>query len=518
MPAPFDCIIIGAGHNGLVCANYLARAGRRVLVLEAADRVGGAAITRDFAPGFRVSACAHLLHQMPQAMIDELDLARHGLEFAATALPTHALALDGKPLRLDATAIGERSAADGAAYGPFIERLGKFAAHLLPLLQAAPPRLANGDWSDRFGLARLGWQIRSLGRRDMRELLRILGMNVYDLLEEQFESDLVKGALAFDAVLGSNFGPRSPGTVLTLLYRLAAQTAAGRDPLSQPKGGMGAVTAALAGAARAAGAEIRTGVPVARIAVENDRASGVVLASGETIAAGSIISNADPRRTFLDLLGPEYLDTGFVRRIDHLRNRGLVAKLHLALDGLPDFAGLDRAGLGGRLLIAPALDYLERAYNPSKYGEISEAPALEITIPTINDPSLAPAGKHVLSALVQYAPYKLAAGWDVGRPRLAERAIETIAAYAPGLRGRIIATETLTPLDLEAEFGMTGGHWHHGELAFDQFYMVRPVPGAAQYRTPVEGLFLCGAGSHPGGGVMGAAGRNAARMILKKAA
>jgi len=511
----YDCIIIGAGHNGLVCANYLARAGRKVLVLEAAERVGGAAVTRDFAAGFKVSACAHLLHQMPQAMIAELDLARHGLEFAATGLATQALARDGHPLRLDADSIGRHSAADGAAYGPFIERLGKFARHLLPLLQAPPPRLVTSDWP---ALARLGWQIRSLGRRDMRELLRILGMNVYDLLEEQFESDLVKGALGFDAVLGSNFGPRSPGTVLTLLHRLAAQSAAGPAPISQPKGGMGAVTAALAAAARAKGVEIRTDAAVQRIIVENDRASGVVLASGETIAAGAVISNADPRRTFLDLLGAEHLDTGFVRRVDHLRSRGLVAKLHLALDGLPDFPGLDHMALGGRLLIAPSLDYIERAYNPSKYGEISEAPALEITIPTIHDPSLAPSGKHVLSALVQYAPYKLAAGWDVGRPRLAERAIEAIEAHAPGLRSRILATEILTPLDLEAEFGMTGGHWHHGDLAFDQFYMVRPVPGAAQYRTPVEGLFLCGAGSHPGGGVMGAAGRNAARVILKKAA
>src|ERR1700722_13820726 len=239
MPAPFDCIIIGAGHNGLVCANYLARSGRKVLVLEAADRVGGAAITRDFAPGFRVSACAHLLHQMPQAMIKELDLARHGLSFAATALPTHALALDGRPLRLDARAIGLRSSADGAGFGPFTERLGKFAAALLPALQMVPPRLANGDWSDKLGLVKLGWQIRSLGLTDMRELLRILGMNAYDLLEEQFESDLVKGALGFDAVLGSGFGPRSPGSVLALLYRLLAQNAPGRAPLSQPPGGAG---------------------------------------------------------------------------------------------------------------------------------------------------------------------------------------------------------------------------------------------------------------------------------------
>lgn len=513
----WDCLIIGAGHNGLVCANYLARSGRKVLVLEASNRIGGAAITREFAPGFQVSACAHLLHQMSAALIRELDLARHGLDFAATALPSYALALDGKPMRLDSGSIAERSSADGAAYGPFTARLGTFAAALLPVLQMVPPRLANGGWSDRFGLLRLLWQIRSLGRRDMRELLRILGMNAYDLLEEQFESDLVKGAIGFDAVLGSGFGPRSPGSVLTLLYRLAAQSASGPAQLALPRGGMGAVTAALAAAARAAGVEIRTGAEVARIMVTEDRASGVILASGEAIAAGTVVSNADPRTTFLKLLGPAQLDTGFVRRVDHLRSRGLVAKLHLALDGPPDFTGLGD-GIGGRLLIAPSLDYLERAFNPSKYGEIAEAPALEITVPTIHDPGLAPSGKHVLSALIQYAPYTLAEGWDAGRPRLAERAIETIEAYAPGLRRRILATEILTPLDIEAEFGMAGGHWHHGELAFDQFFMVRPVPGAAQYRTPVDGLYLCGAGAHPGGGVMGASGRNAAQQILKQAA
>jgi phytoene dehydrogenase-like protein len=513
----WDCIIIGAGHNGLVCANYLARSGRKVLVLEASHRIGGAAVTRDFAPGFQVSACAHLLHQMPASLIRELDLARHGLDFAATALPTYALALDGKPMSLDAGSIAERSASDGEAYGPFTARLGKFAQALLPVLQMVPPRLADGGWSDRFGLLRLLWQIRSLGRRDMRELLRILGMNAYDLLEEQFESDLAKGAIGFDAVLGSGFGPRSPGSVLTLLYRLAAEAASGPASLSLPKGGMGAVTAALAAAARAAGVEIRTGAEVARITVEDDRAGGVVLVDGEAIAAGTVVSNADPRTTFLKLLGAQHLDTGFVRRIDHLRSRGLVAKLHLALDGLPDFTGLGE-GVGGRLLIAPSLDYLERAFNPSKYGELAEAPALEIMVPTVHDQSLAPSGKHVLSALIQYAPYNLTEGWQSGRPRLAERAIDTIEAYAPGLRRHIIASEVLTPVDIEAEFGMTGGHWHHGELAFDQFFMVRPVPGAAQYRTPVDGLFLCGAGAHPGGGVMGAPGRNAARQILKQAA
>jgi phytoene dehydrogenase-like protein len=348
----------------------------------------------------------------------------------------------------------------------------------------------------------------------MRELLRIGGMNVYDLLEENFESAALKGALGFDAVLGANFGPRSPGTVLTLLYRLAAESAAGASGLSQPKGGMGALCDALAKAARAAGATIRTGAPVAGIRVEDDRAAGIVLESGEIIGAQCVISSADPKTTFLRLLGARYLDTGFVRRVNHIRSRGLAAKLHLALNRVPSFSGVSEAGLRGRLLIAPSLQHIEHAYNHAKYGEYSAAPVMEITVPTVNDPTLAPAGKHVLSAIVQYAPYALKEGWHNGRQRFTDTALDTLERFAPGLRSSVIGAELLTAADMEGEFRISGGHWHHGDLAFDQFLMVRPVPGAAQYRTPLEGLFLCGAGCHPGGGVMGVAGRNAARQVL----
>ena len=517
----YDCIVVGAGHNGLVCASYLARAGRSVLVLEANEQVGGAAITREFAPGYRVSAGAHLLNQLPRALASELALAAHGLEFAARELPTTAIAADGTPpLPLGPagdSALRSLSARDADAYPAFRARLDRFAKVLYPLLDSIPPRLGTRDWGDKLALVKLGWRIRTLGRRDMRELLRIIGMNAYDLLSDEFETPRLKGALGVDAVLGTNFGPRAPGTVLTLLHRLAAESAAGPLPLAQPKGGLGALSDALARVARTAGAGIRTGARVAGIRIADDRVAGVTLESGETIDATAVLSSADAKTTFLRLLGPRHLDTGFVRRVDHLRSSGLAAKLHLALDRVPAFPGLERAALGGRLLIAPSLDYTERAWNHSKYGEYSRAPMLEVTVPTINDPSLAPPGGHVLSAIVQYVPYETKAGWAADRAGCIETVLALLETHAPGLRASVTTAELATPADLEREFGMSGGHWHHGELAFDQFYMVRPVSGAAQYATPVAGLYLCGASCHPGGGVMGLAGRNAARALLRGA-
>jgi phytoene dehydrogenase-like protein len=517
-PSRYDCLVIGGGHNGLVCAVTLARGGRSVLVLEAGTQVGGAALTREFAPGFRVSAGAHLLHLLPAELLRELQLGSHGLEWAAQGMATTALVPGGAGLTLTPEGAEQGlSAADARSYAVYTARMRRFAAALAPMFSRAPPRLGTTGWADRLALLRIGWQIRRLGRRDMRELLRIGGMNVYDLLEENFESAALKGALGFDAVLGANFGPRSPGTVLTLLYRLAAESAAGAAGLSQPKGGMGALCNALAKAATAAGATIRTDAPVASILVDGDRASGVVLESGENIGAQSVISSADPKTTFLRLLGPRYLDTGFVRRVKHIRSRGLAAKLHLALNRAPSFSGASEADLRGRLLIAPSLQHIEHAYNHAKYGEFSAAPVMEITVPSINDPTLAPPGYHVLSAIVQYAPYALKEGWESGRQRFMDTALDALERFDPGLRSSVIGSELLTAADMEQEFRISGGHWHHGDLAFDQFLMVRPVPGAAQYRTPLDGLFLCGAGCHPGGGVMGVAGRNAAQEVLKLA-
>jgi len=514
----YDCIVIGGGHNGLVCAAYLARAGRSVLVLEAAAEVGGAAVTREFAPGFRVSAGAHLLQWLPPELSRDLALASHGLTLAAEDLPSTALAPDGPPLRLDPEGLRAAAPRDAQAYDAYLSRLQRFARVLGPLMSAVPPRLGTEDRQDRLAWLGLGWRLRRLGRRDLRELLRIGGMCVYDLMQEQFERPLLQGALAFDGLLGANLGPRSPGSVFTLLCRAAAAANAGRFAPAQPRGGMGALAQALAAAARAHGATIRTGTRVRRILIERDQAAGVTLESGETIEARIVVSNADPKSTFLGLLGSEHLDTGFVRRVHHLRSGGLAAKLHLALDRLPGFTGVEQSALRGRLLLAPSLDYLERAFNHSKYGEYSAQPSLEITLPSVNDPQLAPAGAHVLSAIVQYVPYRLAGGWDAARGALTEHLIDTLEAHAPGLRRSVKAAQLLTPLDLEHTFRMQGGHWHHTELALDQFFLVRPVAGAAQYTTPVPGLYLCGAGCHPGGGVMGTAGRNAARRILARAA
>ncbi|MCI0518013.1 MAG: NAD(P)/FAD-dependent oxidoreductase [Woeseiaceae bacterium] len=508
MTEQYDAIVIGAGHNGLVCAALLGKAGRKVLVLEANEQVGGAAVTRRFADDYSVPACAHLLYQLQPQVKKDLGL---NIALASDDMETVALSTDGQHVRYSGDRVQGVSDADAASYREFHRRMGRFANLLQTYLNKPPPRLGTKDRKDLVTLARLGLDLRMLGRKEMREFLRLIGMNIHDEVTERFESKLLKGALSLDAVVGTHLGPRSPNTIMTYLYRLAGN--AGR--LAAPAGGMGAVSEALAQAARSHGVTIRTGMPVQRVIVDNGRVTGVETQNGENFASFTVISNADPKTTILNLVGARHVETGFARRISNIRMQGNAAKLHLALDGLPVVQGLEKKDFGARLLIAPDEHYVERAFNPAKYGETSPEPVLEISIPSFRDSTLAPTGKHVLSAIVQYAPYRLKKGWDkAAREAFKETTLRKITEFMPDIDGRITAVELLTPVDIEQEFHMGGGHWHHGEFTLDQFMFVRPVSGAAQYAMPLDGLFLCGAGTHPGGGVSGAAGRNAARAIL----
>ncbi|MCO5081254.1 MAG: NAD(P)/FAD-dependent oxidoreductase [Rhizobiaceae bacterium] len=512
-----DVIVIGGGHNGLVAAAVLAKAGRKVVVLEAAEEVGGPARTEEFAPGFRAST-AHVLNRLHPDVFRALDLGRHGLGFEAKDFaPTVALSGNAAPLILHG-AYGESltgtSAAEEKAWQALRAQLMRYAAILRPLMTRRPPDPGSMSLGEGAGLAKLGWSLKKLGREDMRDFLRMLLMNVTDVLDEHLEDERLRGLLAFDAVLGCHLGPRSPTSLLGLYYRLAGEVAGAAVVQIVPTGGMGAVAEAIQKAAVASGATVRTGAAVSRIVLDGDRAAGVVLASGEELRAKTILSAINPRATFLDLVGTRHLDTGFVRKVTNIRMKGNVAKLHLALARVPQFDGVAPEFLNGRLVIAPSADHVERAFNPAKYGGFSPEPVMEIALPNVADPSLAPEGGCVLSANVQFAPYALKEGWESGKPKLLSAIMAQLKRHAPGIGAFVLHLELLTPLDIETRYSMPGGHWHHGELQADQMLMSRPVSGWSGYDTPIEGLLLCGAGSHPGGGVSGVPGLNAARRIL----
>jgi phytoene dehydrogenase-like protein len=516
----YDVAVIGAGHNGLVAATYLAKAGLKVVVLEANAQVGGAAVTREFVPGFRVSGVAHILHALHPRVVADLALDGHGLQDMAQPIGTSVLLPEGRSIEIGgdaaktAASIGAISQADAEAWPRVMARLVKIANSLGGFLSRTPPSPAIGanDLQTKIALAMFALQLRMLGKKDMLELTRILTMNVADLANDYFESDAIKGLLSFDATLGVYLGPRSPNTVFNLLYRLSSYGKHGMGGLFLPKGGMGAVAAALEKAARAAGVEIRTQSPVDHILIEKDVAAGVVLRGGEEVRAELVASSADPQNTMLKLVRPGNLDTEFSKRIRHLRMNGCVAKVHLALDGLPDAWKVK----SGRMILAPKIDYVERAFDCAKYGRVSDKPALEVVIPSLTDAELAPSGKHVASILYQYAPYKLReTPVDQARAEVLDRSIDALDVLAPGLRTRIVGAEVLLPQDLEREFGLSGGQWHQGEVTLDQMFFLRPAGQYQQYRMPIPGLWLCGAGAHPGGNVSGAAGMNAAREILK---
>ncbi len=511
----YDVIVVGAGHNGLVCAAELARAGRKVLVLEANETPGGAAVTREFADGFSVSGCAQWLYQFNPEVEKKLSLGSHGLRLAAQNLDSIALGSDGGHITLSGNTVSGASITveDQAALKEFNRLTNKFSTLLAKLFAVRPPAVVEGNLSDRWNMLKLGLGLKLMGREDMSEFMRLILINMYDVMEERFDNDQLKALLSIDGILGTHMGPRSPNSVFTYLYRRVGEVFGYAGP-AVVEGGMGTLGKALAASAQAAGAEIRFASRVTSIDMEAGEMSGVTLVTGDRIKSDLVISGADPVTTFKKLLGFRHVEAGVARRVSQIRMQGSAAKLHLALDEMPSFTGLSEAEHGQRLVIAPDMNYLERAFNSAKYGEYSIAPAMDISIPTVHDASLAPEGKHVLSAIVQYAPYELRGGWDGAREQLVLKLIAQLDQYAPGLADLVTASELLTPLDIEQEFHINGGHWHHGELSLDQVLMMRPFPGASQYATSVPGLYLCGAGTHPGGGLMGLAGHNAAAEIL----
>ncbi len=510
----YDSIIIGAGHNGLVCAARLADAGQRVLVLEAAARPGGFAAARDF-HGLPASV-AHTIGHFPRHVAEDLDLAAHGFDAAPAALPVVGLACGREPVVLDDNGVSGAAPGDDAAWRELDARLARFAEALAPFWFRAMPRIGARGLDDRLTFVRLGLRLRRLGRRELHEFLRIASLPVRDLLDETLDDALLKAVLAWDGLIGGKMAPRSPnGAVLTLLYRRAGNPT-GRHAL--PTGGCAGLAAALAAAAGQRGANIRCDARVRRVVIDDGRAGlaahGVELENGEQLAADRVVSSADPKTTFVNLVGARHLDIGFTNRIRRLRCDGFVAKLHLALDGPPEFDGL--GSHAARLIIAPDMDTIEFAYDDAKYGDCPAEPVLEVVVPTAADPSLRQGNRHLLSAHVMYVPRRLKGGWtDSARDGLADRVIDILARHAPGIREQIVGRELLTPADLEAAYGATGGHWHHTEFAIDQLLMMRPTYEAARYRTPIPGLWLCGAGTHPGGDLTGAAGFNAATEILE---
>ena len=512
MPS-FDAIVVGAGPNGLAAAFRLQASGRRVLLVERTGSAGGGAAPVSFARGFAAPALAHLSTCLDPRVEAGMALAKHGLRWANRNLSTTALSADGAHLRLDGV-LGERLAGtigadDRAAWAALRGRMLRFAAVLAPFRDLPPPRLARTAGNPMLKLAGIGLKARLMGADDFRELLRVFLTNMHDALNDELDSPLLKGILAFDASLGAWLGPRSPNSLLPWLVRLSGRTAGVQGALGLPEGGMAAIAATMQRAAEASGVTLRTGTGVARITVKGDRVAGVVLDSGEEIAAPLVLSAVSPKATLLSLVGPRHLDTGLVNRIRHQKARGAAAKLHLALTAAPDFRGAD---LRTRLVIAQSEAEVERAFDPVKYGRVPDAPVMEIVLPSAFEAGHAPDGQHLLSAIVQYAPHA-PADRDAARAAMLEAALRRLEDHAPGLRALVSQAELLMPWDIEARTGAPGGTWHHGELSVEQMLFLRPVPGLAQYATPIAGLWLGSAGCHPGGGVSGSAGWNAALAI-----
>jgi phytoene dehydrogenase-like protein len=523
-----DVVIIGGGHNGLVTAFYLAKAGFKPLVLERREQTGGAAITEEFHPGFKCSILAHSAGPIRPDIVRDMQLEKHGLKFLTPEVSVVSLAPDGQALTLyddakkSAQEIAKFSQKDAAKYPELQESIGKMGRVIGDALKLTPPNIDDPSKTDLWGMLQTGRALRKLGKKDLYRVLRWGPMAVADLVAEYFETDLLRGTVAARGIFGTFLGPWSAGSALVLLIRGAGDPhPAGSANFAA--GGTGAITQAMTSAAKAAGAEIRTNADVAEIRVKDGVATAVVLKSGEEIAAKAIISNADPKRTLLKLVDPTHLAPDFALKLQHYRMMGTVAKVNLALNGLPNFTALkngNSAALSGRIQISHGIDYLERAFDESKYGEFSKQPYLEAAIPSLTDPTLAPGGKHVMSVYMQYAPYKLKGDWEARRGALGDAVVKALAQYAPNLPELVLARQVITPKDLEDTYGLTAGQIFHGELALDQFFTMRPLLDWARYRMPIANLYLCGSGTHPGAGLTGGSGANAAREIgkeLKKA-
>lgn len=525
MAVSYDVIIIGAGHNGLVAAAYLARAGRRVLVLERRNVVGGACVTEERFPGFRVSTAAYVNSLLRPEIIRDLDLARHGFVMLPRDPSSFTPFADGRSLLLGPDAamtrreIGKFSAADADAYPRYEAMLERVARLIEPTLLATPPTPWSSRPRDLAQLATLAWRARSLGP-DLAAAIEVLTADARTVLDRWFESEPVKATLATDAIIGAFASPSMPGTAYVLFHHVMGECNGVRGVWGYVRGGMGGITQALAAAAREHGAVIRVGAPVERVLVRDDRVYGVALADGTEYRARQVASNADAHHTFLHLVGEDALPAEFVRQVRQIDYRSGSLKVNLALSELPDFTALPGTAPGpqhrGTIHVAPSFDYMEQAFDDAKAGNPSRSPVLECTIPSVVDPTVAPPGQHLMSMFVQYAPYTLREGtWDDRKEAFADRCIEVLAEYAPNMRRAVIARDVLSPLDLERRFGLTGGNIFQGAMTLPQLFFLRPLPGWADYHTPIGGLFLCGAATHPGGGVMGACGYNAAREMLK---
>jgi phytoene dehydrogenase-like protein len=523
MSASYDAIVIGGGHNGLVSAAYLARAGKKVLVLERRHVLGGAAVTEEVFPGFHFSVCSYVVSLLRPEIIRELDLPRHGLEILPldgtfTPMPNgnHLWRMsDHARTRRE---IYRHSPTDAEAYDEYAKAMVEMAQFVKPILSMVPPDPYSFDLPGFARLLDLGQRFRKLSRTNQHNLLQLMTMSAADMLDQWFETDVLKATMSASGIIGTFLGVRSPGTAYVLLHHYMGEIDGAFRSWGFSRGGTGAISLAIAGAAKKAGVEIRTKAPVAQIKTKNGRATGVVLPNGDEVDAKVVLSSVDPNVTFLKLCEASALDKDFLADVRRYKFRGSSGKVNLALDGLPDFTCMPGPGahLRGAISISPSVEYMERAYDDAKYGDFSRRPYVDVVIPSLTDPSVSPPGKHVLSCFVQYAPYKLREGtWDEKREAFGDTVVETLSQYAPNLQKLILHRQVLTPLDLEREWGLTEGNIFQGELSLEQLFFLRPVPGWARYRTPLDNLYLCGSATPPGGGIMGAPGRIAALEVLK---